>query len=116
VFVLVIAGAIEACVSGNVYAEYEDVITRPRFQLDETTIASTLQTIREKSFWVRPTEAIRVCSDPDDDIFVECAFAAQAQYLVTGNVKHFPAAWMDTKIVTPRSLLDILAGRGAKRI
>ncbi len=73
------------------------------------TIASALQTIREKSVWVRPTEKIRICSDPDDDIFLECAHAARAEYLVTGNLKHFPTSWGETKVVTPRQMLEIQA-------
>ena len=36
-------------------------------------------------------DKVRACSDPDDDIFLECAQAASAHYLVTGNGKHFPA-------------------------
>jgi uncharacterized protein len=63
-----------------------------------------------KAFWVRPTEAIRACSDPDDDIFLESAHAAQADYLVTGNLKHFPASWSATRIVAPRRLLNIISG------
>ena len=39
-------------------------------------IAATLQTVREKSFWVRPAEAIKACSDSADDIFLECAHSA----------------------------------------
>jgi putative PIN family toxin of toxin-antitoxin system len=108
IFALAIEGVIQACVSGNVYAEYEEVISRPRFKRDANTIASMLRTIRERCFWVKPTESIRDCSDSDDDIFLECASAAQAQYLVTGNLKHFPASWMDIQIVTPRRLLDEL--------
>jgi predicted nucleic acid-binding protein len=49
---------------------------------------------------------VRVCSDPDDDIFLECAQAAAAHYLVTGNAKDFPAVWAGTKIVTARQFLD----------
>jgi hypothetical protein len=30
--------------------------------------------------------------------------------LVTGNLQHFPAAWLDTRIVTARRLLEIMAG------
>ena len=108
-FVLAVGGAIQPCVSGQVYAEYEEVISRPRFQLDQMTIASALQTIREKSIWVRPTEKIRICSDPDDDILLECAHAARAEYLVTGNLKHFPTSWRETKVVTPRQMLEIQA-------
>jgi putative PIN family toxin of toxin-antitoxin system len=109
VFVLAIGGPIQLCISGSVYAEYEEVISRPRFRWSEDSIAGALHTIREKGLWVRPTDDIRACSDPDDDIFLECAHAAQASYLVTGNLKHFPTSWSGTRIVTARSLLNIIS-------
>jgi predicted nucleic acid-binding protein len=34
--------------------------------------------------------SLPVCSDPDDNCFLECAEAARAEYLITGNTKHFP--------------------------
>src|ERR1019366_4739281 len=68
VFVLAIGGSIQLCISGSVYAEYEEVISRPRFRRSEEIIAGALHTIREKGLWVRPTEAVRACSDPDDDM------------------------------------------------
>ena len=110
VFFLAISGSIQLCISGNVYAEYEEVIRRPRFRRDESVITATLHTIREKALWVRPTESIRACADPDDDIFLECAQAARAAYLVTGNIKDFPASWLDTRIVTARAFLEIMSG------
>ncbi len=109
VFVLALSGSIQLCVSGEVYAEYEEVISRPRFQRDDETIAATLRTIREQAFWVKPTDPVRARSDPDDNIFVECAQAAQANYIVTGNLRHFPEAWESTRIVTPRRLLELIA-------
>jgi len=51
-------------------------------------------------------EKVHACSDPDDDIFLECAQAATAHYLVTGNTRDFPAAWFSTRIVTAREFLD----------
>jgi predicted nucleic acid-binding protein len=93
-------------VSGDIYAEYEEVIRRPRFNRSDCEINATLRTIRYKGFWVKPTGKVRACSDPDDDIFVECAQAARANYLVTGNVRHFPAEWASTLIVTARQFLD----------
>jgi putative PIN family toxin of toxin-antitoxin system len=112
IFVLALGGSIQLCVSGSIYAEYEDVISRPRLQRSEEIIAGTLQAIREKGLWIRPTQTVHGCQDPDDDIFLECAQAAQAHYLVTGNLKHFPASWADTMVVTPRWFLDqLLAGK-----
>jgi predicted nucleic acid-binding protein len=78
VFLLAIGGPVQLCVSGNVYAEYEEVTLRPRLRRTENFITSTLNTIREKGFWVRPVNTIRACSDPDDDIFLECAAAQRS--------------------------------------
>jgi uncharacterized protein len=120
VFMLVAGGAVRLCVSGKVYAEYEEVLRRPRLARDEEVITSTLQMVREKGFWVKPTETIKACSDPDDDIFLECAHAARADYLVTGNLKHFPQSFGNTLIVTPRRLQEFLTketapGQGESR-
>jgi putative PIN family toxin of toxin-antitoxin system len=62
----------QLCVSGDIYAEYEGVIRRPRFNRSDGEIEATLRTICDKGFWVKPTEKVRACSDPDDDIFLEC--------------------------------------------
>jgi putative PIN family toxin of toxin-antitoxin system len=96
----------QLCVSGDVYAEYEEVIRRPRLNRTESEIAATLRAVRENGLWVIPTEKVRACSDSDDDIFLECAQAAAAQFLVTGNVRDFPATWSSTKIVTARQFLE----------
>jgi len=68
----------QLCVSGDVYAEYEEVIRRPRLNRTDREIAVTLRAIRENGLWVTPTETVRACFDPDDDIFLECAQAAAA--------------------------------------
>ncbi len=92
---LALSGSIHLCVSGSVCAEYEEVINRPPVARSAQIIAATLQAIQEKWVWVRPTERVRACADPDDDIFLECAQAATADFLVTGNLKHFPVSWAE---------------------
>jgi hypothetical protein len=57
--------------TGSIYAEYEEVISRPRFQRSPDVIAGTLQAIRKAGVWVRPEQPVNACSDPDDDIFLE---------------------------------------------
>src|ERR1700730_18352348 len=101
--------AAQLCVSGDIYAEYEEVLRRPRFNRPEAVIEHTLRAIRQNGFWVKPSKKLYACSDPDDDIFLECAQAARAHYLVTGNLKHFPAKWANTQIVTARQFLNIVA-------
>ena len=65
VFLLAVSGSVQLCITGEVYAEYEEVIRRPRFRRDEGVIIAALDAIREKGFWVRPTESVRACADPD---------------------------------------------------
>lgn len=93
----------------DIYAEYEEVIRRSKFNRSEAVIESALHAIRQNGLWVKPSEKVHACSDPDDDIFLECAQAARAHYLVTGNQKPFPAKWADTQIVTARQFLDAVA-------
>jgi putative PIN family toxin of toxin-antitoxin system len=105
---LTLIGSLRLCVSGSIYAEYEEVIRRPRFQRSEDAVATMLLAIRQNASWIRAGDTVRACADPDDDMFLECAQAANAEDLVTGNTKHFPLTWGGTRIVTSRWLLDSL--------
>lgn len=100
---------VRLCISAEIYSEYEEVIRRPRFRRSEPEIADALRAIREQALWFRPSREVRACSDPDDDMFLECAQTASAHFLVTGNLKHFPPNWADTRIVTARQFVDTLA-------
>ncbi len=112
-FLITLAGTTaQLCVSGDVYAEYEEAIRRPKLRRSEAVIESALRAIRQNGFWVKPSEQVHACSDPDDDIFLECAQAARAHYVVTGNLKDFPAKWADIQIVSARQFLDAVAEIG----
>lgn len=107
IFLLAISGSFQLCLSGNIYAEYEEVIRRPRLRLTERVISGALHSIRETSLWFRPVVRVHACGDPDDNIFLECAQASRAVFLVTGNSRHFPEKWLETQIVTPRRFAEI---------
>ena len=108
-FLTTVAGTtVQLCISGDIYAEYEEVLRRPRFNRTEAVIEHTLHAIRQNGFWVRPSERVHACSDPDDDIFLEWP-RPRAHYLVTGNLKDFPAEWAGTQILSPREFLEALA-------
>jgi len=48
-------------------------------------------------------EQIKV--DDSDNRFLDCAEQSRADFLVTGNLKHFPATWKTTRIIGSRQLL-----------
>jgi uncharacterized protein len=51
----------------------------------------------------------QLTSDPADNVFIECADAARADYLVTGDQRHFPKFWKSTKVINSREFLYVIA-------
>jgi predicted nucleic acid-binding protein len=60
---------------------------------------------------VVPKKKLDVAIDPDDNKVVECALEARADYIVTGNIRHFPSRFQDIRIVLPRQFLTLLAAQ-----
>ena len=98
----------QLCISNQILAEYEDVLRRPHLALDADNVDLALKRIRKAAYVVSPTKVVSVCRDPDDNIFLECADAAEADYLVTGNQRHFPDRWKKTRIISARELIELL--------
>jgi putative PIN family toxin of toxin-antitoxin system len=96
-------------VSRPILEEYAGVLSRPHLKIRKSTRLQLLQLIKTHSHLVAPSRRLRVASDPDDDIFLECADAARADYLVTGNARHFPKAWKRTKVVSSREFVALAA-------
>jgi putative PIN family toxin of toxin-antitoxin system len=89
--------------------EYREVLSRPELQIRRGARQRLLQLIGNSSRMVSPRRRIRAAVDPDDDKFLECADAARADYLVTGNLRHFPQFWKMTKVIAPREWIGIVA-------
>ncbi|HLZ12724.1 MAG TPA: putative toxin-antitoxin system toxin component, PIN family [Candidatus Acidoferrum sp.] len=96
-------------VSEEILREYEVVLRRPELRLRKGLRFQLLQYIKNNSRKVHPTKQVRAAIDANDDKFLECAEAARADYLVTGNLRHFPRYWKHTKVVSSRELADIIA-------
>jgi predicted nucleic acid-binding protein len=62
--------------------------------------------IRSAARIVRPQHEWKVTVDPADNRFLECAESARADYLVSGNKRHFPKSWRQTWIVNARELVE----------
>jgi uncharacterized protein len=96
-------------VSKAVLAEYREVLARPEFKIRRGLRQQLLQFIKNRAQLVTPARPIRAAKDTDDDIFIECADAARADYLITGNQRHFPKFWKKTKVITSREFIGIVA-------
>ena len=90
-------------------AEYRNVLSRPELKIRRGLQRQYLDLIESRAQLISPVRPLRVTRDPDDDMFVECADAARADYLVTGNPRHFPKFWKKTKVITSREFMEIIA-------
>lgn len=108
-FLLAITKPARLYVSPPILEEYAEVLSRPELSIRKGLRLQLLQFIKNRGHLVTPSRRIEVTSDPDDNIFVECADAARADYLVTGNRRHFPLFWKNTKIITPREFVTLVA-------
>ena len=95
--------------SAAIRTEYAEVLARRELAIRKGLRLQLLQLIDNRSYMVTPSVRLDVASDPDDNIFLECADAARADYLITGNRRHFPKFWKRKAIITPREFIDLAA-------
>jgi uncharacterized protein len=108
VVLLALAKPSHLYVSEAILAEYALVLARPELKIRRRLRRQLVQLIKNCARVVTPSPLSVFTVDPADNIFIECADAARADYLVTGNPRHFPKYWKSTKIVTSREFLEIV--------
>jgi uncharacterized protein len=109
VLVLAMTKPARLFVTEAILAEYRAVLVRPEFKIRRGLRQQFLQLIKNQAQLVKPARALEVAKDPDDNKFLECADAARADYLVTGNQRHFPPFWKTTKVITSREFISLVA-------
>jgi putative PIN family toxin of toxin-antitoxin system len=97
------------CLSELILEEYSTVLPRPKFGFKREEVLGLLGMLRARGLHFEPDSAAGVSPDPGDDRFIACALAANADFIVTGNQRHFPAASCGiSRVVSARELLAAL--------
>ena len=96
-------------VSDAIMSEYTTVLARPEFKIRRSLRQQLLQLIKNHARVVTRSRPLQVTPDPGDNMFIECADAARADYLLTGNQRHFPKFWKNTKIISSSEFLSVIA-------
>lgn len=105
---LALQGTVQLYLSPPILEEYHEVLLRPKFGFQSDTVQAFLADLQKAAVVVHPSEPVAISPDEPDNRFLECALTAKAQYLVTGNIKHFPVAeYRGTLIVSPADFVAI---------
>ena len=112
---LVADGKVTPLFNGEILDEYEEVLSRAKFQFSHTAVEKLMEVFRQFGQALAPIATDETfAADSDDKIFYEVVMAKREQtnddedsYLVTGNLRHFP---IKPFVVTPSEMLAIVEG------
>lgn len=100
-------GLMRCCFSDDILEEYAAVLARPKFAFEAEEIGALLAMVRGNGELIRPEGPPPPLPDAGDGKFLHCAQAAQAEYIVTGNKRHFPQDVCGAiRVVSAGELLD----------
>ncbi len=105
---LVASGNVSLCFDARILAEYRAVLARPAFGFRTDHVDALLEQVRSCGIAVAGLPLASRLPDHGDEPFLEVATAAEAEYLVTGNLRHYPArARGHIKVLSPTEFLQI---------
>jgi putative PIN family toxin of toxin-antitoxin system len=105
----ILEGHCRPIISDAILAEYDDVLSRPKFNISPERVHAIIDAFRcmglPASFALAKNRT--QFPDQDDLVFVEAALSL-SRVLVTGNKRHFPARWMQgIHVLSPAEFLEI---------
>ncbi len=104
VLTLLMLDKLHLLIDNRIFLEYKEVLQRRKFVFAPGVISSILSfIITDSTFLLSEPLAVEL-PDSDDLPFYEVLISAKADYLITGNKKHFPD---HPCIVTPKEFLSL---------
>ena len=101
----IVSGKIQPLYNPEIIEEYENVLYRKKFDLDNDDVSQMIRFIIQVGMNIERTKSNKVFPDQSDAVFYEVALSKEGSFVVTGNLKHFPKSPI---VVTPAEILDII--------
>jgi putative PIN family toxin of toxin-antitoxin system len=102
---LVLNGTIGIVYDNNVLVEYIDVLNRDKFKINKESIKVVLEFMgNDGEYTISIPQNVKF-ADEDDRMFYELYKSGEVDFLITGNIKHFPK---EKNILTPREFIEII--------
>lgn len=103
---LALTGRVGLLVSEDLLTEYGEVLLRPKFGFAPRLVHALLTDFRRTADLVTPAKIPpRTVKDPDDAHVLGCAVAGGADFLITGNTRHFPERYKGVTVLTPSTFV-----------
>jgi putative PIN family toxin of toxin-antitoxin system len=100
---LILSGQVKVVLDHRIYSEYQDVLLRPEFGFAPEAVDNLLEFFLQSGERVYTITTSITLPDVYDGKFLEVAIDGSADFLVTGNLKHFPARQRrGVRVVSPR--------------
>ena len=105
----VLDGLYQVCYSPSILHEYVDVLNRPQFPFPKDEIHEILGHLIEKGGLVFPNISTPSLPDPTDEKFLAVALSARVDFLITGNLKHFPKSKRQgVTVLSPKQFIETI--------
>jgi putative PIN family toxin of toxin-antitoxin system len=106
-----LGGSMRLFVSEPIIAELQRVMQRPKFGISAQFVQTVVSELTAVAEWVEPTKHLEVVDDdPTDNQFIDCAVAANVDYLVTGDSHLLKLGqYGNTRIVNADAFITILS-------
>ena len=102
----VYSGEFEPIVTDEILEEYYCVLNYKKFGFSQKIVLQMLNFFKQFLLPLPPASLSVKCIDPDDTKFLAAAVTGDAEFLITGNRKHFPKNISNLVITTPRDMFD----------
>ena len=104
---LILSGKLKLAYDTRIITEYEGVLKRDKFCFDSKHIDSIIIQITEEGVPVSTLPINEILPDKDDLPFLEAAISGNADFIVTGNKKHFPEVnCKNIRVVSPAEFIE----------
>ena len=101
----VLNGQVVPVYNKAILREYEEVLKRKKFHLDESVVDSMISYFMAFGVEEEQIHTDLAFQDEDDRVFYEISLSNDDAYLVTGNLKHYPRT---IKVLTPSEFVKLL--------
>ena len=104
----VLAGAHILLTDDRILHEYREVLSRPKFNLSRNLVDDLMEFFLHGSERIFAPALSVEMPDESDRMFLEVAMDGRADFLITGNAKHFPRSSVrGPRIVSPADFLKV---------